>query len=542
MNVSFSLGLVLAAMAVVCLGPGCERTRPVDEATQAGILLVGLGPEPERLDPQLTTSVAAFNVIFALFEGLVAPHPETLTPEPGVAQRWAVSEDGLVYTFELNPEARWSNGEAVVASDFVFAWRRLLSPDLGAPYGTLLHAIEGAEAYHRGELEDFSEVGVDAVSANELRIQLHAPVPYFLQLLMHPATFPLFEGSVRTAGAITDRSAQWAVPSSLIGNGPFSLTAWTPNRVIEVQKNTYYWDAERVSLQGIRFYPITDLGAEERAFQAGQLHLTEALPPMRVRHYRERDPEVLRIDPYLGTYYYLFNHDRPPLDDVRVRQALSLTIDREAIAQAILGAGQEAARSFTPPGIAHYTPPTMLTENPELARGLLAEAGFPEGEGFPILELLINTSESHQRIAEAIQDMWKKSLGIDIRLRNVEFGVYLDLRESGDFDIARAAWIGDYLDPHSFLSLWKGANPNNFSRWSDPAYDALIERSDALRNPDERRAILAEAEAILMRQQVISPIYSYVTVYLKRPEVAGWHSNLLDWHPYKYVRLIPVEN
>ncbi len=519
------------------LSYGCDRPRAVDRATEAGILLVGSGPEPERLDPHLTTSVSAFNILFALFEGLVAPHPETLEPVPGAAADWSVSEDGLEYRFYMQPEARWSDGERLTAYDFAFSWRRLLSPALAAPYATMLYAVEGAEAFHRGETDDFGTVAVEVVSAAELRVRLRAPAPYFLQLLMHPATFPLRESVLRAEGDPLHRDTRWAVPGRLVGNGPFLLGQWRANQLIETVANPHYWDAETVALNAIRFFPIADLGAEERAFQAGQLHITEALPPPRVRHYRRNEPEVLRIDPYLGTYYYLFNHDRPPLDDPRVRRALSLAVDRRAITDGILGAGQIPAKSFTPPGLAGYEPPSMPPGDLDEARRLLAEAGFPGGEGFPRLELLYNTSESHQRIAEAVQAMWRRDLGIDIRLRNVEFRVYLDLRANGDFDIARAAWIGDYLDPHTFLSLWTTASANNFSGWSDEAYDALIDRSDRIRDPEVRHAVFAEAESMLFERQVICPVYTYVTVYLIRPEVRGWYANLLDWHPYKHVRL-----
>lgn len=529
------------ALAVLALA-GCERQRAVDRATQEGILLVGSGPEPERLDPHLTTSVSAFNILFALFEGLVAPHPRTLEPVPGAAARWTVDDDGMEYRFFLHPEARWSDGERVTAEDFVFSWKRLLSPALGAPYATMLYAVKGAESFHRGEDADFGSVGVEAVSPGELRVTLRAPAPHFLQLLMHPASFPVRESALRAEGDPFHRDTRWAVPGRLIGNGPFSLARWRANQLIEVVPNAHYWDADTVSLNGIHFFPIADLGAEERAFQAGQLHVTEALPPPRARHYQRNEPEVLRIDPYLGTYYYLFNHNRPPLDDWRVRRALSLAIDRRAITDGILGAGQMPAMSFTPPGLGTHTPPSMPPGDLDEARRLLAEAGFPGGGGFPRLELLYNTSESHQRIAEAVQAMWRRELGIEVRLRNVEFRVYLDLRAGGDFDIARAAWIGDYLDPHTFLSLWTGASANNFSGWSDPAYDALIARSDRIRDTEARNAVFAEAETMLLERQVVCPIYTYVTVYLIRPEVRGWYANLLDWHPYKHVRLEAVES
>lgn len=515
---------------------GCPGARPVDRATGEGILLLGNRNEPNRLDPQLTTAVSEFNILFALYEGLVAPHPETLAPVPGVAERWEVEDDGRFYRFFLREDARWSNGDTLTAQDFIASWERLLTPRLGAPYAAMLHAIEGAEAFHRGETTDFSTVGLYAAGPHELHVRLRAPVPFFLDLLKHPATFPVHLPSIRANGDPFDRDNRWAGVGRSVVNGPFKLLRWEPESVLEVTRNPFYWDAETVSLNGIRFFPIVDLGAEERAFQAGQLHITEALAPTRVAHYRRNAPELLRIDPYLGTYYFLFNTNRAPLDDLRVRRALSLAIDRRAITDQILGAGQTPAYSFTPRGLGDYEPPQMPPGDLAEARALLAQAGFPNGEGFPQMEFLFNTSESHQRIAEAVREMWRRGLGIDIRLRNVELQVYFSSRREGDFDIARAVWIGDYLDPHTFLSMWTSASGQNFSGWSDPAFDALIAASDEA-GPDTRYALLAEAETLFLSEHVVAPLYHYVSVFLIRPEVRGWHPTLLNWHPFKHVSL-----
>jgi oligopeptide transport system substrate-binding protein len=530
--------LTLLAAALALLLSACGRPLAVDEATRRGILLLGNGPEPQALDPHITTGVADLNIHMALFEGLVSPDPRTLAPLPGMAASWTVSADGTTYTFALRPEARWANGDPLTAADFVFSLERVLHPRLAAANASLLHVIAGAEAYNRGAAP-FADVAVRAVDPSILEIRLTEPTPYFLQLLMHPVAFPVHPPTVRRHGDPFDRANSWSRPANHLGNGPFRLTAWHERVAVEVERNPHYWNAGQVALNGIRFLVIDEPAAEERAFMAGQLHLTDALPPQRLAAWQRANKPELRVDPYLGTYYVLPNCRRPPLDDPRVRRALSLAIDRVALTNNLLGAGQRPAWSFTPDNMPGYTPPLPPPGDLAEARRLLAEAGFPAGAGFPRLSYLFNTSESHRRIAEALQAMWREHLGIQVDLLNQEWRVYLDRRAQGDFDLARAVWIGDYPDPHSFLSLWTGASTQNWSGWRHPDYDTTLARASRLTQGPERAAALAGAESILLREQAVIPLYFYVTVYLKRPEVQGWYPNLLDWHPFQYVRLHP---
>jgi oligopeptide transport system substrate-binding protein len=526
------LGLVLL------LAGGCARRETeVQRGDREQILSRGVGYEVTDLDPQLATGIAEGNIITALFEGLVTEDPRDLHPVPGVAERWEVSPDGLTYTFHLRADARWSNGRPVTAADFVAAWRRMLTPSLQADNAGLLHVLQGAEAYHRGLTRDFSQVGAVADGPRILRVTLEHPTPDFLVRLTQWAWSPLYLPALEASGTAYERGNAWTRPGRLVGNGAFVLKSWRPNDVIVLAKSPTYWDAARVRLEGIRLYPIDSLDAEERAFRAGQLHLTDALPLGKIDAYRRDAPRFLRIDPYLGTYYYAFNLRRPYLSDVRIRRALALAVDRRAIVDRILRGGETAATSFTPPGLAGYDPPAGLAADFPAARRLLAEAGYPGGKGLPPFDLLYNNSENHRLIAEAIQEMWRRELGVEVRLVNEELKVVLSARRAGDFQILRGDWIADYPEPSSFLDVWRGDSGNNYGGWSNPDYDALLFAADRTADPDARNGLWRKAEAFLLDGAPLIPIYHYTHVFLIQPSVQGWYPNPLDHHPYKDVWL-----
>jgi oligopeptide transport system substrate-binding protein len=521
---------------------GCARREtPVEIGNREQTLHLGNGSEPRELDPHVVTGVPEHNIISALMEGLVGEEPTTLAPVPGTAESWSISPDGMRYRFTLRPEARWSNGDPVTAQDFRFSYQRILSPGLGAPYADMLYCIRGAEAYHKGATSDFESVGVTAPDAQTLIIELAYPVTYFLSMLNHYAWYPVHPATVLAHGKIDQIGTRWTKPERHVGNGPFVLAAWNAGEEIAVTKSDTYWDHARVRLNRIVFHPIGNANTEEYAFRSGQLHVTGTIPVARIPHYEKNAPEVLRLDPYLGTYYYLFNVTHKPLDDVRVRQALSRAIDRERLAKYVVKAGQQAAFHFTPPGTGGYLSTARTAQDADEARALLAEAGFPGGAGFPVLSLLYNSSDAHAQIAQAIQQMWKQTLGIDIRLENKEWKVYLADTQQGRYDIARASWIGDYVDPNTFLDMWITGGGNNRARWSHARYDELIAQAARTVEPAARYAAFQEAEGILMEQVPITPLYFYRSKSLVQPSVKGWHPTLLDHHPYKHVYLEEVD-
>jgi len=524
---------LLSALLFGCSG----RETAVQSGDRDGVLHRGIGYEVTGLDPQLATGIAEQAILSELFEGLVAEDPHDLHPVPGVAARWEISPDGLSYTFFLRPDARWSNGEPVIAQDFADSWRRILTPSLGAGYASMFYVLQGAEAFNKGLTGDFSQVGATALDAHTLRVTLERPTPYFLSLLTHMSWLPVNLRAIAANGPVYERGNSWTKPDRFVGNGPFVLKSWKPDDAIVLEKSPTYWDAATVRLKAVHFYPIDSLDAEERAFRAGQLHLTDALPVTKVDDYRRNAPQLLRIDPYLGTYFYRLNTRRPYLSDPRIRRALALAVDRRAIVDKILRGGQQPAGAFTPPGIAGYAPPPGIPDDFTEARRLLALSGHPRGEGLPPFELLYNNSESHRLIAEAIQEMWRRELGIEVQLVNQEEKVVLAARDAGDYQIMRSDWIADYADPSSFLDIWRGDSGNNDTGWSNSDYDSLLFTAERTADQPARNALYQKAEALLLDAAPIIPIYYYTHVFLIQPSVHGWFPNALDHHPCKYVWL-----
>lgn len=529
------LGLLAAGLAAC--GGGESN---VERGNREGVLHFGNGTEPQGLDPHVVTGVPESHIVHALFEGLVTKNPWTLEPEPGVAERWDISDDGLTITFHLNPAARWSNGDTVTAQDFVWSWRRALHPAMGNQYAYMLYPVVNAESFAQGRLEDFGEVGVKALDEHTLQVTLNAPTPYFLQLMDHYSTFAVHPPTIEKFGAATDRFTPWTRVENLVGNGAFNLAEWKLNRRITVEKSPTYWDRERVRLNGVVFYPTENVSTEERMFRVGQLHYTQTVPLDKVPAYRAMDNSPYVNAPYLGTYYYLLNTAEPPLDDVRVRRALALAVDRERLIRTVLHDVYVPAWSITPPDTLGYYPPKLLSFDPERARALLAEAGYPGGEGWPGLELTYNTSEAHRKIAIALQQMWKDVLGVHVTLTNQEWKVFLDSVDTMNFQMARRGWIGDYVDPNNFLDLFLCNGGNNNTGFCDPVYDEMVLR-EAPRAPDReaRFDVFFAAETRLMQEVPILPIYTYTSSHLIHPGVRGMPSNLMDYMNLKYVWLDP---
>lgn len=530
-------GLLTGVLFVLCLAGCWQRENNVELGDRRQILHRGIGPEVPDLDPQLATTSGEYNVLIALLEGLVTEDPVDLHPIPGVAERWEVSPDGLTYTFHLRASARWSNGEPVTAQDFAASFQRILTPSLGADYAWMLHVLQNAEAYHRGQLSDFSKVGIQAPDTQTLKLTLEHPTPKFLSLLTHTAFMPVHLPTLRKFGPVDRRGNGWARPGRFVGNGPFVLKDWHVGQKIVVAKSPTYWDAAAVRLNEIHFYPIESRDVEERAFRAGQLHLTEALAPTKIDAYRRDAPSLLRIDAYLGTEFYRINVNRPFLNDRRVRRALALAVDRQKIVENILRGGQLPASAFTPPNTDGYTASSDLTFDPVAARASLADAGYAGGKGAPPVELLFNPSESHRVVAEAVQEMWRRELGLDVRLVNQEYKVLTAARRTGDYQVLRSVWIGDYVDPLTFLGVFASTSGNNYTGWSNHGYDQSVFEAARLADPAARNAVLQKAEAVLLDEAPIIPLYHYTHVFLIRPSVRNWHPTLLDHHPYKTVYL-----
>jgi oligopeptide transport system substrate-binding protein len=538
MKIMYNIAIYIVTTACLIANSGCaKRETRVQSGNRTQVLHLGNSSEPQNLDPHIVTGVTENNIMSALLEGLVSEDPKTLAPVPGAAASWDVSSDKLTYTFHLRPNAKWSNGAPVTAEDFLFSYKRMLSPALGSPYAYMLYCLKNAEDYHEKKITNFADVGVKVVDSHTLQLQLRAPTTYFLSLLTHFSWYPVHPATILAHGAIDTIGNKWTRAGNYVGNGPFRLKSWIPNKEIVVVRNTNYWDNANVKLNAIHFYPIGIHTIEEHAFRAGQLHVTGTVPIDRIKYYQTCKPELLHLDPYLGCYYYLFNVNHPPLDNPKVRRALSLAIDRDQIVKHVTKGNEEPAYNFTPPDTGGYTAQAKISGKLETARKLLAEAGYPGGKGFPTLTLLYNTSESHARIAEVIQQMWITGLGIKIELVNMEWKVYLAQTQAGNYDIARATWIGDYMDPNTFLDIWVSNGGNNRSGWSNSEYDEQIKAAALTADNSKRFEHFQQAERILMQESPIMPIYFYRSKSLITPSVIGWYPNLLDHHPYKYISL-----
>lgn len=528
------IGLLAALPLLTACG---QRESNVVRGNREQALHRGLGYDIVELDPHIVTGIAEGEVLRALFEGLVAEDPVDLHPVPGVAERWEVSADGLTYTFHLRADAKWSDGSPLTAQDFVASYRRILTGSLAADYANMLYLLQGAEAYHKGTSNDFGLVGVKAIDPRTLRLTLDHPAAYFLTLLSYMPWLPVPIATIEKHGPVYQRGNGWTRPERILSNGPFVLKKWQPNYVIVVEKNPHYWDAAKVRLNAVHFHPFDSVDAEERAFRAQQIHLTDRVPFSRIDAYRRDSPDLLRADPYLGTYFYRFNTRKPPFSDSRVRRAFAMAVDRDAITTKILRGNERPAHALTPPNTAGYTPTAKLPSDAAAARQLLKDAGFEGGKGLPPIELLYNTSENHRLIAEAIQEMWRRELGVTVALVNQELKVTHAARRAGDFQVMRADWIGDYLDPLTFLDIFRSDGGNNYTGWANPEYDAALFAAARTTDPAARHALFQKAEAMLVEAAPFLPIYYYTHVFLKQPSVQGWHPTLLDHHPYKHVWL-----
>lgn len=524
-----------------------SRPSRAEIATRNNILLLGNGTEVETLDAHLATGVPEHLVISALFEGLVAPLPENPDGDgPGAAASWEHSPDYSRWTFHLRPDGRWSDGKPLTAHDFIYSFQRILSPKLASEYASMLYPLENAQAFNEGTVTEFEEVGAHAADDLTLELRLVGPTPYLPGMTKHYSWFPVPRHVIERFGGMTERDTRWTRTGNLVGNGPFRLKEWHFFHSITVERNPFYWDAGGVKLNGMIFFPIQSDNTEERAFRDGQLHYTMTVPLPALPRYRRERPDVYIEEPNLAVYFYRVNvtsvqpNGRPhPVCDKRVRQALSLAIDRESIIRNILRAGQRPAVGFTPypESLGYKDAPRPLRFDPAEARRKLAEAGHPDGRDFPAFEILINTSEGHRTIAEAVQEMWRKHLNIPVSIRNQDWGVYLDSQRRLDYVVCRAAWNADYLDPSTFLNMWRTGDGNNETGWSHARYDELIKRAALEGDPERRMDCFREAETILLDELPILPVYWYVRSHLRRPEVKNWPPSVLEMRCYKAISL-----
>jgi len=483
------------------------------------------GDEPQTLDPAIVTGQLEGRICLALFEGLTTRNAKG-DVIPGMAESWTISPDGLTYTFHLRRGLKWSNSDPLTASDFVNSWERTLNPATGSEYSYQLYYLVNGEAYGTGKLKDFSQVGVKAPDDRTLVITLAHPTAYFLELTSFQTLCPVHMPTVRKYGR------DWIKPGRMVSNGPYILKEWRLNDYILVEANPCYW--RPVPVHRIKVLPTNSPTACFNLFYSHKTDLildTRSIPATLVQDIK--DKPYFHSNPFGATSFIRFNVKRKPFDDARVRKALALALDKEDIVTKITRAGEPVADTLVPPGNAGYTPPKGLAYDPGEARRLLAEAGYPNGQGFPDVNLLYAGRGAGPQVATEMQALWRRDLGItSIHLRAQEWKVYLNTQQLIDFDLCLSAWIGDYNDPQTFIDMFVTDGGNNDTGWGDPRYDQMLQTSENTADPARRMQILHDMEKILVEDEVpIVPVYFWVGMSLYYPgKVGGFEPNFVDDH------------
>ena len=534
--------LVLALAGAAIMLTGCGESGSNREAPPLGTTALerALSTEPESLDPQKSRSVEAADVLRDIGEGLVT-YDAAGELVPGTAESWEIAGDGLTYTFRIRPEARWSNGDPVTAADFVFGLQLLIDPATAAFYAAELSSVVNAAAVIAGEVAP-TELGVSAPDERTFVISLVRPTPYLLSLLTHPSTFPVHRGSVERHGEAFARTG------NLLSNGAYVLVGREPGAILELHRNTHYWNDAETSIDVVRHHVVTQELAQFQRYRAGELHLTSTVPPENFGQIRLEYGDELRIAPTLGVYYYGFNLTKPPFaGNPELRQALSMAIDREVLVEAITGRGEAPAYSWVPPGVRNYEPVQLpyaglsRQERTAIAQSLYRKAGYSK-ENPLRFELRYNTSDTHQKIALAMQAMWRTVLGAEAAIVNVEFQVLLDqMREREITEAFRASWFGDYNDANSFLAIMRSDSAANIPGYSNLEFDALMRSAGEQLDLDRRRLYLEEAERVLLADHAVIPLYFYVSKHLVKPAVRGWQDNILNYHYSQHLSLDGAE-
>ena len=518
----------LAAVALTGVLAGSALAEMVYHRGNAG--------DPETLDPHRHSLRLETHILNDLYEGLTT-YDAGGQIIPGVAERWDISEDGTVYRFYFRDDAKWSNGEPVTASDFVFSLRRIADPATAAKYISVLYPIKNVRDINSGKLA-LSMLGVKAIDDRTLEITLEAPTPYLLELLANPAAMPVYPPGVRQYGD------DFVKPGHMVSNGAYMLEDSVPNAETTLVRNPYFHDAENVAIDKVVFYPIDDQSAALRRFVAGELDSNYGAPLEQAKWMRENIGDQLRIFPWLSIYYYAVNTAKPPFDDQRVRQALSMAIDRKFLSQKIWNGAMIPGYSFVPPGIPNYGEPVMLdykdqpmSDRERAAIALLEQAGY--GPDHPLkVTLRYNTDENHKNTAVAIADMWK-TINVETTLINADIAThYAILKNRDDFDIARASWSTDYADAQGFLFLLQSSNTGlNFSRYANPAFDVLMDEAAKIADPEKRRAMLHQAEAMIERDEPNLSLLYYSSQNLVSDALKGWRDNVIDTHLSRWMSI-----
>ncbi len=490
--------------------------------------------DPSTLDSHKTSTTSEAHIMRDLYEGLLQ-HNAKGESVPGAAESWTVSADGIVYTFKLRADGKWSNGEPVTAQDFVYSWRRALTPATGSRTATNLYPVKNAEDVHLGKKKP-DELGVRAVDDKTLEVTLRSPTPYFTELLTHQVTFPLYGPSIEKNGA------DWVKPGNLISNGAYTVTENIVRDRLTLVKNKFYRNYDKIKIDVVKYIPIEDRAAALKRFEAGEIQSYEDLPVEQMDYIKSHLKDEARIFPYLGVYYYAIKTDKKPYDNAKLRRALSLAVDRDYLAQKIWNGTMFPAYSLTPPGVQGYTPAeadyknVSQLEREDEARKIMEELGYNNGNRLK-LEIRYNTGENHKNTAVAIADMYK-NIYVDTTMVNVDGSThYSYLQEKGDFDLARAGWIADYKDPQTFVAIGQTGSASNYSNFSDPEVDGWLRKAEAEIDSAKRMEYLHKGEEVILAKTPLIPLMFYTSKYLVSKRLKGFEENIISVHPSQTMSL-----
>lgn len=526
--------LVILFSALCLFTAGCFRREP-----PADITIVNYA-EPDSLDPAVIVSQPDMRIVRGMFEGLARLEPKTGLAIPGLAKSWDISPDGKIYTFHLRTNLVWSTGEPITADDVVYSWIRALDPKTGSDYANAFFYLKNAEEFNAGTIHDPSLVGVHALDNLTLRVELNSPTPFFIDICTFPVAFVVPRQTIEKYG---DR---WIMARPLPSSGPYELDFWRLSDRVRLIKNPRYWNAANTQSRIIDLLPISSPNTALNLYESGAVDIVwdKDSVPQELLDILLKRPDFHTFH-FLGTYFIRINVTQKPFDDPRVRRALALAVDKQMIVNKIMRGGEEPASHFVPDGTADYSSPPGLGYDPELAKKLLAQAGYPGGQGFPRFEYTFDASSSgasqlHENIAVELQRMWRDTLGIQMDLREVETKVFWSAQSHLDYQLSRASWVGDYDDANTFLEMFTSNDGNNRTGWKNPEYDALITDANEQTDPQARERIFQHAETMLVSNDVpIIPMFYYVGVmYYDTNKIQGLYPNLLDDHPLEYIRKV----
>ncbi len=530
----------LVLSSVLCLlSSGCAPREPAANITICN------ANEPESLDPHIVTGVSEMRITKALFDGLTKLDAQTGAAVPGLAERWDISADGCTYTFHLRTNAVWSTGEPITSEDVIWSWFRSLDPDTSGDYADQLFRVKGARAWHEKKSADKSHVGLVAVNPRTLRVELESPAAFFPDLCSLPFL------ALVPRQVIEKHGDRWLHAKPLPTSGAFTLGAWRVNDKVRLLRNSNYWDATNTASEIIDVLPTGSPNTALNLYETGVADIVwdKDLVPSELMDVLGKRPDFHSFT-YLGTYFYRFNVTKKPFDDARVRRAFALATDKDRIIAKLTKGAERAAWHFVPVGVANYTAPEAPRFDPEAARKLLAEAGFPGGKGFPRVTYTFFSAAGgggklHGKVGIELQQMWKDVLGVDVELRQIERKVFYSQQSKLDYDISTSSWIGDYNDANTFLDLFTSTSGNNRTGWKNARYDALIKQANLETDLPKRAEIFRQAEAILVAEEPpIVPIYFYAGFnYYNDDKIKGIWQNILDEHPMQYIyKVIPNKN